>query len=388
MIIDFLTVNLKNALNDEIGRAQSAETALKIESFASADYDSSATTINFYNGFGDKIGEIDATDFVVDGMIENVTLSGTILTITFNTAAGKEDIVIDLSEFINPDNYYTKTQVDGIISGFSGDVQTALSGLSQDINSLEEDVFDALSAVTEEISTLSGNTDTAISTLSGNVETAISGLSEDVETQINTLSGNVETAIADFVTSAQVETQITGKNYVTSGDVESQIVNKGYATSGDVNTLSGNIDTRISEVERVTSSGYNELHTDIVALSGQAENFITSGDIQNFVTSAQVETQITGKNYVTSADVETQITNKGYATTGDIQNFVTSADVETQITGKNYVTSGDVQTQITSAMTDSVYSTTIHNIVSISQADYDLLPVKDPNTLYVIINNS
>ena len=311
MIIDFLTVNLKNALNSEIGRAQSAETALKSESFASADYDSSATTINFYNGFGDKIAEIDATDFVIDGMIENVTLSGTILTITFNTAAGKEDIEIDLSEFINPENYYTKTEID-----------TTISGLCQDI----EQSFSA------------------------------------VDAEIETLSANVETAIADFVTSAQVETQI---------------VNKGYATSGDVNTLSGNIDTRISEVERVTSSGYNELHTDIVALSGQAENFITSGAIQNFVTSAQVETQIVNKGYVTSGDVESQISGK---------NYVTSAQVETQITSKNYVTSGDVQTQITSAMTDSVYSTTIHNIVSISQADYDLLPVKDPNTLYVIIS--
>ena len=48
-------------------------------------------------------------------MVENVSLSGNILTITFNTDAGKQNIDIDLTEFINPQNYYTKTETDNIV---------------------------------------------------------------------------------------------------------------------------------------------------------------------------------------------------------------------------------------------------------------------------------
>lgn len=141
MIIDFLTVNLKHALADEVTRAQSAETALRAESFASAVYDSGDTAIYFYNADDEVLSTIDCTDFIVDGMIDNVTLSGSILTITFNTDSGKQDITIDLSEFINPENYYTKDEVDSAITVAtedfvtSGDVETqitaATSGLQE-----------------------------------------------------------------------------------------------------------------------------------------------------------------------------------------------------------------------------------------------------------------
>ena len=68
------------------------------------------------NGFGEVIDSIDCTDFIIDGMVENVTLNGNILTITFNTDAGKQNIDIDLTEFINPQNYYTKTETDNLVN--------------------------------------------------------------------------------------------------------------------------------------------------------------------------------------------------------------------------------------------------------------------------------
>ena len=49
-------------------------------------------------------------------MVESVTLNGNILTIVFNTDAGKQNIDIDLTEFINPQNYYTKTETDNIVN--------------------------------------------------------------------------------------------------------------------------------------------------------------------------------------------------------------------------------------------------------------------------------
>lgn len=85
-------------------------------------YDSGTTTMNFYHGGtgGTVVYSFDATPFVLDGMIDDVrieTLSGTTyLVIDFNTASGKEDILIPLTDIFNPDNYYDKDATDAAIS--------------------------------------------------------------------------------------------------------------------------------------------------------------------------------------------------------------------------------------------------------------------------------
>lgn len=116
MVIDFITTPIWKALGEETDRAVGAETALKRNTFANAEYVASEKMIYLSNGFGEVIDSIDCTDFVIDGMIENVTLNGNILTIVFNTDAGKQNIDIDLTEFINPQNYYTKTETDNIVN--------------------------------------------------------------------------------------------------------------------------------------------------------------------------------------------------------------------------------------------------------------------------------
>ena len=116
MIIDFITTPIWKALGEETDRAIDAETALKRNSFADAEYVPSEKMIYLSNGFGEVIDSIDCTDFVIDGMVENVTLNGNILTIVFNTDAGKQSIDIDLTEFINPQNYYTKAETDNIVN--------------------------------------------------------------------------------------------------------------------------------------------------------------------------------------------------------------------------------------------------------------------------------
>lgn len=84
--------------------------------FADVEYVPADKTIYFKNTVNEVLGTIDTTDFVIDGMVENVTLSGSILTITFNTAAGKQDIVIDLNEFFNPAHYWTSAQTQSAIT--------------------------------------------------------------------------------------------------------------------------------------------------------------------------------------------------------------------------------------------------------------------------------
>ena len=83
------------------------------------DYVGSANTINFLNSSGETIATIDTTDFVIDGMVEDVRIdeiSGeTYLVIDFNTASGKQDIQIPLTDIFDPSNYYTAEEVDGLI---------------------------------------------------------------------------------------------------------------------------------------------------------------------------------------------------------------------------------------------------------------------------------
>ena len=82
-------------------------------SFADASYDSQTKRINFYDNGGNIVSYIDATGFIKDGMVSNVAISDGNIVITFNTDAGKEPISIALTDIINPENYYNKTEVDG-----------------------------------------------------------------------------------------------------------------------------------------------------------------------------------------------------------------------------------------------------------------------------------
>jgi len=190
MIIDFYTYNLKKALANEVERAQSAETALKTDTFADVVYNASGKTIDFYNGFNQKIDSIDASDFVIDGMVENVTLSGNILTISFNTESGKQDIDIDLSEFIDPQKYWTsaetKTYVD---SSLSEKQDTLVSGTN--------------------IKTINGNSILG----SGNIELDLSGYTttaqtEELKNKLQILEETISRALNELYTNKADKTEI------------------------------------------------------------------------------------------------------------------------------------------------------------------------------------
>lgn len=87
---------------------------LKETKVDSASYNSDEKKIVF-SANGNEVASIDATDFVKDGMIESVELDGTVLKITFNTEAGKEEISVDLKDVFNTDSYYTKDEVDSLL---------------------------------------------------------------------------------------------------------------------------------------------------------------------------------------------------------------------------------------------------------------------------------
>ena len=125
--------SLRNDLNSEITRATSAETILdtkidkeiadrKAEAVASGEYDKTNKKIYLKNKNGVTLSTIDATDFIKDGMVDTVSISGSNLVITFNTDAGKEPISIPLSSIFNPNNYYTKNEIDSKVNTINNNI--------------------------------------------------------------------------------------------------------------------------------------------------------------------------------------------------------------------------------------------------------------------------
>ena len=85
--------------------------------FGDVDYDSQTKSIRFYNKNKSAIlATLDAKPFIKDGMVNSVYISNNTLVITFNTDAGREAIGVPLTSVFNPNNYYTKVQVDSRIA--------------------------------------------------------------------------------------------------------------------------------------------------------------------------------------------------------------------------------------------------------------------------------
>lgn len=128
-------IALGNRIDNEITARENADANLKtrIEAVNSsladyingAEYDTGSKTI-YLTSNGVRKVSIDASPFVIDGMVNSVFVSGGYLNIVFNTDAGKSDIKISISDIFNTDNYYTKQETDRNIS-------TAISGSKPDI---------------------------------------------------------------------------------------------------------------------------------------------------------------------------------------------------------------------------------------------------------------
>ena len=80
--------------------------------FASVEYDSNSKKMVFKDKENATVGEVDASEFVKDGMIDTVEITNGNLVITFNTDSDKETITLSLSEVFDPSNFYTKEEID------------------------------------------------------------------------------------------------------------------------------------------------------------------------------------------------------------------------------------------------------------------------------------
>ena len=151
--IDDVESALTAAIEAENTRAEGVEAdlAAAIEGlggnkFDDVDYDSSAKTINFY-AEGSVVKSLDATPFIKDGMIDRVYIDTDTqeLVIVWNAASGKEETRIPLSDIFNPDNYYTKDEIDDKVD----EINSAITAVEGDITTIEGDITNINSAITE-----------------------------------------------------------------------------------------------------------------------------------------------------------------------------------------------------------------------------------------------
>ena len=137
-----------------------SEVALKANSadlltlFDSAEYNSQTKKIVFKHG-DTVLAQIDATDFIKDGMVSNVEIVNNKLVISFNTDAGKENIEITLSDIFNPNNYYTKEQIDTKEQSLNASI--ALKVDQETFDTKEEVISRALNDLNESIPTVPTN---------------------------------------------------------------------------------------------------------------------------------------------------------------------------------------------------------------------------------------
>lgn len=159
--------------------------ASDVESFFGAvAYDSKTKRINFYNTSveGDVLGYVDATDFIKDGMVSNVEIKdvtgkGTCIVITFNSDAGKQAIEIPITQIFDASNYYTKTQTESYVQGYTYDKATIDQKVAEGGTFDPTQYYDTAHTYskTEVNGLLDDKADTATTYTKTQVDTALSG---------------------------------------------------------------------------------------------------------------------------------------------------------------------------------------------------------------------
>lgn len=98
----------------ERDKADKSEVDNALSAYATgAEYDSASKRIYLTHGSDRLTGAyVDATAFIKDGMVDNVTINSGYLVITFNTDSGKEPISLAITDIFNASNYYTKAEID------------------------------------------------------------------------------------------------------------------------------------------------------------------------------------------------------------------------------------------------------------------------------------
>ena len=334
-----------------------AEKADKANAVSTALYNSQNKSIDFKNIDGNVIASVDARDFIKDGMVDTVSISGNNLVITFNTDAGKEDIVVPLTNIFDPTNYYDKTSIDNIVSGLNNSIDTKLDAsaytptdLSQYWTSAQTTAY--VSGYTYDKATIDekvaqgGTFDPTQYYTKSDVDSRLSGKTNEADFSAHTANTTVH------VTQSEKNTWNAKSDF--SGNYN-DLTNK-----PTIPTVPTNVSSFINDVPYVSSAGmsaytYDKNTIDEKIAQGGGSG-VTSGEVQTMINNS-----LSGYQVSLSAGTNIQINN----------NVISATDTK--------YTAGDG----ISISNQNVIST-VTKFWCGTQAQYDAIVNKDSNTVYMI----
>lgn len=275
-------------LSDEVALKANATDLLTL--FDGAEYNSQTKKIVFKHG-DTVLVQIDATDFIKDGMVSNVEIVDNKLVISFNTDAGKENIEIPLSEIFNPNDYYTKTQIDAKEQSVNASI--ALKANITDLNA-------ETTARQETDTTLQNGLDSLALNLANEINNR-----QDADTALQTninAKANAEdvydkqTANSTFATQTVVNEEIAKR---IQGDSAINTALEGKADKSDTYSKS-EIDDALATKQNVGDYATNTALTDGLALKADKSDTYTKQEVDDAIANVDVSDQLA--NYETIAN--------------------------------------------------------------------------------------
>lgn len=244
--------------NAKIAKAMSGGDIDTSKFAASIAYYKATTAIQLKNEQGEVISSMDASDFIVDGMVEDVEIIDGNLVISFNTDSGKSDISIPISDIFDASNYYTTDEVDL-------EIDEAIEALH---------LGDAAQ--------------------------------KDVDSEITAQSD------ANLPTSSAVKSYIVAQGFTTMGAVQSYVEGQNFATVSQLPTVNNGtvtIKKNASDTDNPFSFSLNQ--------SGNAEMNIGLGDAAEHGVDTAIGSSASS-NLPTSDAVKSYVQGQGYATIGQL----------------------------------------------------------------------
>ena len=486
---DYTTTAVTDALNTVV-TAHTANTDIHVtttdktywnDKVGYAEYNSTDEKIYFYKSDTEtatSLCEIDASSFIVDGMVEDVELvaSGdtTALVITWNTDAGSKTITLDVGDIFEADNYYTKSETSGAteiatalaeklaindfntysgatdtlinskasqsdLDTLSGTVTAHTADTNVHMNATEKDNLDAISG---HVGTMayenkeSYSSATEVATALGTGFT-VSSVTEVIESNERVVS-NALNYLNENKLDASAYTPTDLSNYYkkneTSGATE---LSNAFARKADTATtlagygitdaytksetsgateISTSLGTKVNSATFVAHTAstvhmnatekenLDSLATNIAAISG-----ITTAKVADWdEASVSAHTHdnkaaldaITGNvdtmayenatSYSSATEINAALAEKSDTSHTHASSAVTSMDGYAMAASGNPITTADTLNQAIGKLEKMINDLNSRmggmTLVKLTQAEYDALAVKDPNTMYVINN--
>lgn len=292
---------------------------------ASIAYYKATTAIQLKNEDGEVISSMDASDFIVDGMIESVEVIDGNLVIRFNTDAGKEDITIPISDIFDASNYYTTNEVDlkineSIEALHLGDA--AQKGVDGEITALSDENVPTSSAVKSYIvaqgfttmgavqNYVEGQNFATVSQLPTVSNARISfinyGLPGDLSFTLNQPDSKLIDLGLGGAASKNVDTEIgssASSNLPTSDAVKSYVRGQGFATRVELpNVYDARVTIKKNDADTSNPFSFTlnqsdgvELNLGLGAAAFKAVDSSISGSSSNVPTSSAVQSYVSGQ---------------------------------------------------------------------------------------------